>query len=187
MNKADQAYCKGEIKKYLEMPEGIERETLRNNLYFFMKKELENWVISILNSTGAFTTRHLVLSLSWDCFIYCIHSYRKFDVPLGFHFYRNSRFCILRQNRVKKTQAAIIYKDVDICVDSVDAGKFLDLKMFVEYIPERYKPIFKDALMSMNHGTRARSNENWDKETMRYLEYKSVKQILVSVISYLVK
>jgi len=187
MNKADQAYCKGEIIKYQAMPDGVERDTLRNNLYFFMKKELENWVISILNTTGTFTTKQAFLSISWDCFLYCLHSYKKFDVPLGFHFYRNCRYCIMKQHRVKKIQTATFYADTDICVDSVDEGKFIDLRRFAEYIPEKYKLVFKDALMSMNHGTRARCVENWDKTTMKYIEYSSVKQILVSIISYFIK
>ena len=186
MTKADQVYCKEEIIKYLELPEGIEKEHLRNDLFLFMQKELENWVKSILNNIGMFSTKQLVLSLSWDCFLYCIHTYRKLEVPLGFHFYRNSRYCVLKQLRLKKTQSVISYGSFEICTDRNDEIKFIELKRFAEYIPEKYKPVFMDAVMSMNHGSRARSKQNWDKTTMNYVEYKSVKQILVSVIAYLV-
>ena len=185
MTKADQCYCKEEIIKFLTLPEGLEKDQLRNNLFLYMEKDLGNWTKSILNSIGMFSTKQLVLSLSWDCFLYCLHSYRKLEVPLGFHFYRNSRYCVLKQLRTKKTQSVISYGEFDICTDRNDEIKFIELKRFVEYIPQKYKPIFNDALMSMYHGSRARSKENWNKEEMSYMEYKSIKQILISVISYL--
>lgn len=150
-----------------------------------MEKELGNWVKSVLNNIGMFSTKQLVLSLSWDCFLYCLHTYRKLEVPLAFHFYRNSRYCILKQLRTKKAQTIISYGEFDICTDRNDEIKFIELKRFVEFIPLKYKPVFKDAMMSMYHGSRARSKANWNKEEMNYMEYKSVKQILVSVISYL--
>lgn len=187
MNKADQNYCKEEIIKYLALEDGVDRDNIRNNLFLFMERELGNWTKSILNSIGMFSTKQLILSLSWDCFLYCIHTYRKLEVPLGFHFYRNSKYCVLKQLRVKKTQAIISYGDFDICTDRKDEFKFIELKRFGEFLPEKYKPVFIDALMSMNHHGRARSQQNWNREDMNYMEYKSVKQILVSVISYLVQ
>jgi hypothetical protein len=185
LTKADQCYCKEEIIKYLAAPEGLEKDTIRNNLFLFMEKELGNWVKSILNSLGVFSTKQLVLSLSWDCFVYCLHTYRKLEVPLGFHFYRNSRYCILKDLRTKKSQSIISYGEFEITADRQDEAKFLDLKDFVHHLPEKYKPVFQDAVMSMYHGSRARSKVNWNKEEMNYVEYKSVKAVLISVISYL--
>lgn len=187
------------IEKYKLSENEKERVRLRNELFAAMQEWMERWITSILIRMGRYETKESICSLSWICFSYCLDKYKrrrkKISVPGHFHTY--SRFYIQNEynasqqeeNNTLSLSDAAVWREVcslsnssgtDICARNV-----LELlRNFRNGLPDGYKVVFDDALLSTNIGVKGRIRRI-EESGLSYYSYHEAKRIFGYFIQFI--
>ena len=187
------------IEKYKLSGTEEEKVQVRNDLFLEMQGWMERWVTSILIRMGRYESKESICSLSWICFCYCLDKYKKrrkkISVPGHFHTY--SRFYIRNEYNATTQQDdstlslsdAAVWREVcslsstagpDICARNV-----LELlKNFRAGLPEGYKVVFDDALLSTNIGVKGRVRRI-EESGLSYYSYHEAKRIFGYFIHFI--
>lgn len=161
---------------------------LRNELYTIMEEYILMWMKSILKDKNYYSKEELV-SLSWDCFLFCLKYYdHKKCIPLPNHFFSYTKFFLLTTFKKDK----LLLKKEDIITDIVTYDLSIfdhldDLKMFKKSLPEEYKIVFDDALMSMADCSNKDKVKRHDPTKLTNTQYNESKKMLKIVIYYLLR
>jgi hypothetical protein len=104
---------------------GLKKQAVRNQIYEIMKSLILNWITIIIISKKTTMTDQEILSLSWDCFEFCLRSY-KIDgsIPVPHHFHKYTLFFM------KKFYGRLHRQET----------RFVDID-FNDEMMERYQPI----------------------------------------------
>lgn len=165
------------------------KNELRNQLYNIMREDILKWMSSIIRGKD-FLSQQELLSLSWDCFLFCLQYYKLGrNIPIPNHFYATTKFFLLSiyhkkmmSEKNKQSMEDVEVEEFDLSVfDSLD-----DLKSFKENLPEEYKLVFDDALMSMS-GCRRSGVRRLKESPLSYYQYCEAKKIMKVIISFLLR
>jgi len=156
MDKVLDCVCLQKIKKYHCYKREAWKVKTRNEIYRMMQGDMISWVSSILKKWGKYESKEEIISLSWECFLYC---FNKFDfrknVPIPHYFYQFTRYYLL--NKYAKEEKVTLplneLKEILASSDSVEDiayEKLLTLMQFQNTIPEEYLCVWQDALQSVS-------------------------------------
>ena len=149
------AYLEGKSKQLSECFEQKEKDKIRNDMFIKMEPFIDIWLKGNLNYRQMFMENDERLSLCWDCFEFCLKYYHpERNISLVNHFYRYTKFFLLSWFAEKKKREDIndpgaTTNDGKLNNCTVFYEQIDDLKQFRKMIPEDYKTIFDDAILSM--------------------------------------
>lgn len=174
--------CKGEKN----------RNIARNDIYLEIKPFMLRWLASIFSNKGVYKDDDEMLSISWDCFEYALQHYKyKKKIPIPNHFYKYSVYFIknMISKNISKYKEAPIHELNNLETNDYNEKLYSDLdelKAFRSELPDNYKIVFNDALMSLAPGNKDRVN-NISTTTLSAVRYQESKKIFKWVISFLIK
>jgi len=163
------------VNKYKKAKNTKTATKYRNKLYMLMQKDMSKWVGAGLKEIGWEMKQSERLSIGWDCFCFCLDSFKsKNNIDVLKHFYcytvfylRMQRSKWLRDLKLQGGKGKINDILPIITVDFIDSlinsehGRFKnkntsdivcdmeDLHKFREILCDEHKAIFDDALLSM--------------------------------------
>jgi hypothetical protein len=190
--KSDQiSRCKELIKQYFEKKR---KAKARNQLFLELSPYISKWLITSLAPKNMFLTSKEALSLSWDCFEFCLkhYKYRKSSksggkpIPIPNHFYSYTKFYAANYHHNKKKEDRIVSFDDPNSTPDLGFMQIEELKSFHSFLDKNYKSIFEDAIDSM-------SNSNWNRKrrlgetSVSYVRYCESKKVFKWVIDFLIK
>jgi hypothetical protein len=126
----------------------------RNAIYSLMSDFMMIWVTTILARWKRFESYQERLSASWDAFCFCLDRYRNYDIPVPKHFYDYSRYFLL-SHYAKKDHVFLPIEDLQNTLalselaETAPFENLLSLYQFREAMPELYKIVWDDALLSL--------------------------------------
>ncbi len=169
---------------------------LRNELYAIMEEYILIWMKSILKDKNFYSKEELI-SLSWDCFLFCLKYYdpQKY-IPLPNHFFSYTKFFLLatfKKDKLLLTKEDVMINTISNTKDDIMAYDLSlfdhldDLKMFKKSLPEEYKIVFDDALMSMADCNNKDKVKRHNQTKLTHTQYNESKKLLKIVIYYLLR
>lgn len=187
------AKCEDLIIKYRTKLLKKDRKTkiqIRNELYLTLYNDMIKWIQSILSKFGTFKGQHEIVSLSWDCFEFCLKHYKRASsIPLPQHFYKYTEY-FLRTNIIKSkskeiTQGALVANAAE---NPFDAFLHKDeLKRFRDSLPVEYRVVFEDAMMSLPQNRVLGINRFNSELGLTYPRYLEAKKVFKMIISFMIK
>ena len=184
--------CKGLINRYNAVKTNIEiKETLRNQIYQILKTPIIKWISSIMAERKVYEESDEILSMSWDCFEFCLKWYDESkDIPLPNHFFAYTKFFLLhRWSKSKKADIQI--DDIDGAIhlgdirNDFDIVMYMDeLKSYYEALPKEYRMIFQDTVKGI---TGQQSNPKRRPKNMSLTQYHEFKRIFKITIDFLLR
>ena len=186
MDNKTEIECKELIHKYYSYKQDGRRIKGRNKIYCIMSADMQMWVKSILKKWGRYEEKEEVLSISFDAFLFCLERYnisKENSLP-KFFFDATRYFLLMKYGKKDKVRLPIEELQEILRLENNSINNIFDnlltLTQFRNVIPDKYKVIWDDAVMSLDSDNRKRlfsDNINMDKNF-----YYKVKQILVPVI-----
>jgi hypothetical protein len=169
------------------------KDKTRNEIFIKMAPFIDRWIKGNLNFRQLYMEDDERLSLSWDCFEFCLRYYHpERHIQLPNHFYKYTNFFLLSWFAEKQKQDNQINGDasvednqkLDNC--QIYYEQIDDLKQFRKMIPEDYKDIFDDALLSMT-GRPADKIAYAKSDAYGYYKYCEAKKVFKIVIDFLLR
>jgi hypothetical protein len=184
MIKSEVDDCSDLIKKI--KTNKLDNSTLRNELYFIMKKYILIWIKSVLKDKNFYSKEELT-SLSWDCFLFCLKYYNfKQNIPLPNHFHSYTKYFLLTTFKKNKLESCHEYFKEGLTYEPSVFEHLDDLKKFKESLPNEYKCVFDDALMSMSDSNKNKMKRH-DSTKLTHTQYNESKKIMKMTIHYLLR
>jgi len=185
MEKKDIDVCTIIVANLFDCTSIEEQDRQRNKLFTYFQPTIIQWMHFILKGK-AFYPEEELKALSWDCFLFCLNYYKpEKNIPLLNHFFAYTKFFLLIKEKEKEADR----NKVDSTKEEYDLSVFEvldDLKNFKQSLPEEYKSIFDDTLMSMSKANKDRVRRL--KETsVKYHQYRESKKIFRLVIDFLLR
>lgn len=186
--------CQQLIKRYSLLKNVKMKQNVRNELFTKMYPDIMKWIGSILANKKVFLSREEMTSISWDCFCSGLDNY-KGVIPLPHHFYTYSKYFLMSnpdqnpevflsdmsENIHDKPSLTIKNELQDGWLETWELKE--ELLRFRDGLPEKYKEIFDDALMSMSAWSAQRVRRNT--KNYAFYRYDSAKQVFKFVIKYI--
>lgn len=184
MIKSEVDNCSNLIKKIKSNKS--DNSILRNKLYFVMEKYITIWIKSVLKDKNFYSKEELT-SLSWDCFLFCLKYYDfNKDIPLPNHFHSYTKYFLLTTFKKNKLESSYEYITEELTYDPSVFEHLDDLKKYKESLPEEYKHVFDDALMSMSDSNKDKVKRH-DSTKLTHTQYNESKKIMKITIHYLLR
>ena len=178
------------LKEYYNCEIILNKGSIRNDIFLLIYPFLEKWVNSILGKRKIYVENSEMLSLSWDCFVFCLEKYRpEKKIPILGHSYSYTNFFLLSWIS-KKYESKNKYDDseldnqndkFDIYYENID-----ELRRFKDILPEDYKQIFDDALLSMAGRPDGKVGYSKSEAYSKY-KYQEAKKAFKFVIDFLLR
>jgi len=193
------------VDKFFRSKQKKRKKELQNEIFLRLKEQILGWMKSCLKKKGTVISKEELLSLSWDCFLFCLNHYKvKRDIPLPQHFHTYIKFFLtnninkdrkenekfistLEENDVinmlhKKLLASFLNDQNNIATDILQ-----QLKSFYFYLDNKYKVVFEDALLSFSPVSNRNKVRRIEKSGLPYYKYSESKKIFKIYISYVVE
>lgn len=182
--------CKILLYDYHRYKKNAYKIKARNKLFELMRQDFNIWIFSILKKWGRSLTREEVVSLSWDCFEYCISIYEpSFDSFLG-HFYKYTKYYLLMNFakkdtvRIEITELKEILK-IDNSPELQIFEKLLTLQQFRGVIPEEQLNVWDEAALSLDSSFRGHLPRKV--KGMSTESYTRLKKAFINIIRLILK
>lgn len=192
MDKELSCECLDKIQKYKRYKREWQKKQIRNEIYALMSSDMLNWIKSILKKWNKHETKEEILSLSWDCFEFCLKYFKvEEEYKVEKHFYSYTSYYLL--NRYAKKDRVFLPLDelkgilgIIETPENLAFEKLLTLTQFRNVIPEKYLVVWDDAVLSQSAATqfqhRTRGNIGMEDST-----YRAIKEILKNIVKELLK
>ena len=179
------------IEEYCNCEGILNKGSIRNDIFLLIYPFLEKWVKSILGKKKIYVDNSEMLSLSWDCFVFCLEKYRpEKKISILGHSYSYTNFFLLswisKKYNLLKNESGNSELDnqndkFDIYYENID-----ELRRFKDILPEDYKQIFDDALLSMAGRPDAKVGYVKSEAYSQY-KYQEAKKAFKFVIDFLLR
>ncbi len=185
------SYLEDQMKQLLSDDNKESKDKLRNEIFIKMSPTIDRWIKGILGSKQMYMEDGERLSLSWDCFEFCLHYYHpERNIHLPNHFYKYTNFFLLswfaerqkQENPIDRNASIEDNQKLDNC--QIYYEQIDDLKQFRKMIPEDYRDIFDDALLSMT-GRPVDRIAYVKSDAYGYYKYCEAKKVFKIVIDFL--
>lgn len=156
--------CEEHVRTYNTSKVVVEKEKARNELYLLLQPWMEKWISSILANMGKYESREVILSLSWDCFLFCLDRCKKMYIPLPKHFFTYSVYhlknTLFKEVPPSHSPLEIINEDTLPSINEFNYPQFHFLQVLGHIrsqLPHSYKVVFEDALLSIGGNPKSKS------------------------------
>jgi len=179
--------CELLLHKYFTYKKEAYKVKVRNKLFALLLLDFKKWITRILYAWNKFESKEQVLSLSWECFEYCLLMHdTSYDSFLG-RFFKSTRYYLLmkfaKSNsvRVPLEELKEILK-IDNSPESLIFDNLLTLYQFRDSLTkENEKVIWDDAFISLSESHKQRSEQRKN-AGMSTGEYARLKKIFINQI-----
>ena len=179
--------CELLLYKYFTYKKESYKVKVRNKLFTLSLPDFKKWITKILYTWNKFESKEQVISLSWECFEYCLSMYdTSYNNFLG-RFYKSTRYYLLmkfaKDNsvRVPLEELKEILK-IDNSPESLIFDNLLTLYQFRDSLTkENEKVIWDDAFISLSESHKQRSEQRKN-AGMSTGEYARLKKIFINQI-----
>lgn len=185
--------CQTLISSYAAEPNPDKQNEIKGALYLCLRPHIIKWMNAVVVSKQLFGIKDEVVSLSWDCFEFCLSHYKpQRMVPVPNHFYAYVKFFLgiyqAEQNRKNnKTHNQFVDSERNSVVNEEAAYLIMDeLKAFHASLDNRYKDIFEDAVMSMSNNRKDRVRRV-NEGSYQYTQYIESKKVFKMIIDFLLR
>jgi hypothetical protein len=176
--------CTELAKKLGNAPSPRQADKIKRKLFELVASYVSIWIKSALRNNKSLDIN------TWECFLFCIDRYdpsRGINI-LG-HLHAYTKFFVMAEASKNAKHDACI--TIDGCVIATDGDTGIadvlgDLGRFRACLPEEYKPVWDDAVMSMVgcHRDRTRKVGN---TTLNYNQYCEGKRLLKIMVDFLLR
>ena len=188
MTNAEIDFIRRMIMRYNSYAEGPEKKNLRNEIYIEILPFMKKWISAITAKNHTFLDSKEILSKSWDCFEYCLETYKtdKNSIPLPNHFYKYTLF-YLKTHRIDfNIPTNLFSKEIISSLEQDDYPVLQELDTFRSLLDKEHQLVFDDALKSLlpwNKDRQYRVKES----TLSLPRYQESKKIFKIVIDFLLR
>ena len=182
------------ILKYKKYKREKDRQRVRNAFFWLISPYMKKWIRTILHRWGksdiAFDKLE-VISLSWECFEYCLDRYDPDKKAfIASFFYEYTRYYLLMKYAKKKSVLVSLdeLKEVlrlDDSPENILFDKLLTLQQYRDVIPEEQLTTWDDAVMSI-----ADSHKSHSPQTPRGMStesYSRLKKAFINIVKLILK
>lgn len=190
MNKEFSCQCEEKMKKLKNYKRKSYINKCRNELYLLMREDITIWIKSVLKKWGKHESREEIISLSWDCFEFCLKHYKiNGNGNISQHFYKYISYYLLNRYASKES----IHLPIDELKEVISYiktphnmafDKMLTLMQFRECLPEKYLIVWDDAMQSMAKATQYQHRTR-GKIGMNDSSYRAVKEVMKSIVKFI--
>jgi hypothetical protein len=178
------AECTDWIRKY-NAGSCIGVTSMKNQIFNLLRPFIAKWISSALAEDKIFLDKNEIISLSWDCFEFCLESFKPDGpIPLPNHFHKYTKFFLMNYKK-SFNQSEVPIIDSESSVSPFDAYiQIEELRTFRETLTPEYILIFDDALLSMTNDSKAglrRASES----SLSYAKYCEAKKVMKMIIHFL--
>jgi len=166
------------------------RRSRRDEIFSIMYPFIRRWVRNYFYARKIIRSDEEIISYTWRCYLYALKRYTKFlesgekrtFTPMG-HFYRYTNYYLKSLapviEREQQVESLDIYKTDNSC-ELLDCC--VDLKYFLEYLPNRYRKISIDIL----EGRSKTHEEREDLGVWKTGQYYEARRVLRLILKYLI-
>ena len=184
--------CEIFLNKYFKYKTEKVKVKYRNKLFELLLPDFKKWITRILYAWEKFESEQQVISLSWECFEYCLLMYdTSYDSFLG-RFFRSVRYYLLIKFakegtvRVPMEELQEILK-MDNSPEAFAFERLLTLYKFRDCLPDdNARIVWDDAVMSLDDADmyKVRTKKNGRKYStgMDNLSYSRLKTSFINII-----
>jgi len=175
------------IRRFHLCDEKEEKEKIRNEIFLKMKPHIIKWLSIACFKNGIFLSKEELLSRSWDCYLFCLNSYKYKNktITVPNHFIKYTTYYV-KKSKIREYESTD--KELgNIAVDLKNDKVFEHLEgltAFKKLLPNEYCIVFDDALMSLtlNKNDRICRIKETSLSTIRYQESKKVFKWFISFL-----
>ena len=179
--------CELLLYKYFTYKKEAYKVKVRNKLFILLLPDFKKWITRILYAWNKFENKEQVISLSWECFEYCLLMHdTSYDSFLG-RFFKSTRYYLLmkfaKSNsvRIPLEELKEILK-IDNSPESLIFDNLLTLYQFRDSLTkENEKVVWDDAFISLSKSHKQRSAQRKN-AGMSTGEYARLKKIFINQI-----
>ena len=182
--------CELLLYKYFTYKKESYKVKVRNKLFTLSLPDFKKWITKILYTWNKFESKEQVLSLSWECFEYCLLMHdTSYDSFLG-RFFKSTRYYLLmkfaKDNsvRVPLEELKEILK-IDNSPESLLFDNLLTLYQFRDCLPnDNSRVVWDDACMSLSNNLnyKRRTKKSKYGTGMDDLVYRRMKESFIPII-----
>jgi len=186
MKKGQLKECEDIVQSLSTCKTLLKEEELRNKLFEILNPFILMWMSSVLKKKGMYLEKSELLSVSWDCFEFCLKHYKiDRNIPIPNHFYSYTRF-YLSTAHLEKGKKDKRYGSSQEFSNGEQFDILDELKKFRSCLDKEYESVFDDALMSMRAAPKDRT-QRLGVTTLSYHRYHEMKKIFKVVIDFLLR
>ena len=143
------------LQKYCRYKSNNMRAKVRNELFLHMRGYLTVWVNRILKKWGRRERSDEIMSMTWEVFMFGITYYKSHYDNIPAHFYTHARYCLLlhyakqESVRVPLDELKTIMQEFPT-LENQCFDKLLTLYQFRDVVPDQYRHIWDDAMLSLD-------------------------------------
>ena len=184
--------CKELMGQYNSEKEETKKQDHRNKLFLQLKPYMIKWMSSIMAEKKIYFINRDLLSLSWDCFEFCLLRYNAArDIPIPNHFYAYSKFFLImyvakESKELNKTHEQFAGSEANETEEWKALLHIEELKSFYNSLEGKYKLIFEDALMSMSINKKDRVRRVGE-SSYKYAQYVESKKVFKIIVDFLLR
>lgn len=178
------------------------RGRLRNRIFLLMKENMESWIKGHLSKWRMYEEGTMILSMSWEAFLFCLERYDNPAYDLYSHFNIYTRYFLLlsymngkSKKEMEKSieEIQMVFSDGLFTVGSEETydmvGKMLELRNFREKLPAKYHKIFDNTILGIHPriapGKTLVSRQ--DRAELSYYKYYGLREAFKIIIHSLLK
>jgi len=178
------------------------RGRLRNKIFLLMQENMKNWIKGHLSKWKKYEEETMILSMSWDAFLFCLERYDNPAYDLYSHFNIYTRYFLLlsyiSEKSKKETEryleeTKIAFYDGLLTVGSEGTYDIVDrlseLKSFRDKLPIKYHKIFDNTVLGIHPriapGKTLISRQ--DRAELSYYKYYGLREAFKIIINGLLR
>ena len=161
---------------------------IRNDIFKEIMPHMQKWIKSIIVKWNKFEPEDELLSLTWDCYYFCLEKYHNFDIPIPKHFFNYTRYYLLNRYAIKERVLVPLDElkeilGIEKTKESQMFVNFLTLYQFREGLPKEFHVVWDDALLSLSDAPKERHiTKNHGMDNNAYTKLKKSYVVFIKVI-----
>jgi len=168
-----------------------------------MKENMKNWIKGHLSKWKRYEEETLILSTSWDAFLFCLERYDNPAYDLYSHFNIYTRYFLLLSymSEKNKLETEIYLEETKLAfrngllIAGSDNGaydivnKLLELKSFREKLPVKYHKIFDNTILGIHPRIAPDKTliSRQDRAELSYYKYYGLREAFKIIINGLLR
>lgn len=178
------------------------RGRLRNKIFLLMQENMKNWIKGHLSKWKKYEEETMILSMSWDAFLFCLERYDNPAYDLYSHFNIYTRYFLLLSYISEKSkleteryleETKMAFHDGLLTVGSEGTYDIVDrlseLKSFRGKLPVKYHKIFDNTVLGIHPrialGKTLISRQ--DRAELSYYKYYGLREAFKIIINGLLR
>jgi len=168
-----------------------ETSEVRNKLFVLIKPCILYWITSSFRNIGFECSKSDSLSISWDCFLFCLKYYKnKGEIPFFKHSYSYSKFYVQHLINIRnREEEGVIpfeessqYRKMDVVFSP---HEFMQgISNFRKILPKEYKLVFDNTLKHIIFNTSNQRSNDCLLPRSSFIEAVKIFKIIINFLMH---